>query len=604
MNKTIVPIKGMHCRSCELLIEEKLQELSEIKNVQVSYKKSQAIIYSKLPLDMNNVKNAVIEAGYEVGVNDSKSWISKDPAVYKDLLISFIILAILYFVAKKFGLLNISAGGSNNPSSLIVVLLVGLTAGLSTCMALVGGLVLGITARHAEKHPEATPIQKFRPHLFFNLGRISSYFLLGGIIGLAGKAFQLSGPTLGILTIAVGFIMLFLGLQLTELFPKLSNGGFTLPSGVSKFLGIRKHHEKEYSHGNSVLVGALTFFLPCGFTQAMQLYAISTGSFTRGALIMGLFALGTAPGLLGIGGLASIIQGSLSKKFFKFVGLLVVFLAVFNFSNGYNLTGWKVFSANKKETVIANDPNVKEENGVQIVRMVQSASGYSPNKFTVKKGEPIKWIITSKDDKTCATSLYVSKLGIRKFLQLGENVVEFIPQEEGELKFSCAMGMYTGKFIVVPGETAAQKNSQKLENNDINTSQDVSAEPVSGSNSVANSSNSSDTSDSTQNDSVSGNDVAKSDSDVQVIKATFVSNKQDIAPNSFTVFAGKPVRFEILVNEEGQGCMSTIMIPGLVNHPEYLAKGETIKFEFTPKEKGEYNITCAMGVPRGVLKVI
>jgi sulfite exporter TauE/SafE len=160
-----------------------------------------------------------------------------------------------------------------------VVLIVGLTAGISTCMALVGGLVLGISARFSEKHPEASPAQKFRPHIFFIIGRIISYFILGGVIGLLGKAFQLSGPSLGFLTIIVGVVMLILGAQLTEIFPRLSNGGLTLPSSISKFLGIKKHHQKEYSHTNSVLTGALTFFLPCGFTQAMQLYAMSTGKF-------------------------------------------------------------------------------------------------------------------------------------------------------------------------------------------------------------------------------------------------------------------------------------------------------------------------------------
>ena len=112
------------------------------------------------------------------------------------------------------------------------------------------------------------------------MGRISAYFILGGVIGLIGKAFQLSSPVLGILMVIVGIVMLFLGLQLTEMFPRLSNGLLTLPAGLSRLFKIKKHHEKEYSHLNSTLVGALTFFLPCGFTQAMQLYAMSTGHFS------------------------------------------------------------------------------------------------------------------------------------------------------------------------------------------------------------------------------------------------------------------------------------------------------------------------------------
>lgn len=450
MNKTIIPIKGMHCRSCELLIEEKLKENPDIKNISISYKDKEARIYSYHPLDMDAVRAAVAEAGYEVGKDDSKSWVSTNTEDYLDLFVSAVVITTLYLVGKWFGLFNISTNAGNS-SSLLFVVFIGLTAGVSTCMALVGGLVLGISARHAEKHPEATAAQKFRPHLFFNLGRILSYFLLGGLIGEVGKAFQLSGALLGILTIGVGIVMFVLGLQLIEIFPKISSGGLTLPPGVSKILDIKKHHEKEYSHVNSMLVGGLTFFLPCGFTQAMQLYAMSTGNFWSGALIMSAFALGTAPGLLGIGGLSSILKGAFAKKFFKFAGLLVLVLAIINISNGINLTGWKSIFAKSSDsttTVPSNDPNVKIENGFQVIRMDQLAGAYKPNKFTVKQGIPVKWIINSKAD-TCAASITIPKLNIEKYLQPGENIIEFTPKYIGDLRFSCLMGMYSGKFIVV-----------------------------------------------------------------------------------------------------------------------------------------------------------
>lgn len=450
MNKTVIPVRGMHCRSCEIIIHDKLMEISEIKSVQVNYKKKQVTIYSRQPLDMSKIEASIIGAGYEVGTDDSKHWISLDPNTYAELAKSLVILLILYFIAKKFGLFNINLGSSNNPSSLAMVLLVGLTASVSTCMALVGGLVLGISARHSEKHPEATPIQKFRPHLFFNIGRILSYIVLGGVIGLVGKVFQLTGTLLGVVTILVGFVMLILGAQLIEIFPRLSNSGITVPTSISKFLGIKKHHEREYSHLNSAIVGALTFFLPCGFTQAMQLYAMTTGSFWSGALIMGTFALGTALGLLGIGGLTSALHGSNAKKFFRFVGLLIIFLAIFNISNGYRLTGIDIKFPTQKTTNSNNTTkSVDTENGVQIIRMDQLYNGYSPNSFTIKKGVPVKWIIESKDDNSCASSLYASKIGVRKYLQLGENIIEFTPTETGRIPFSCSMGMYRGSFTVI-----------------------------------------------------------------------------------------------------------------------------------------------------------
>ncbi|MEK9156204.1 MAG: sulfite exporter TauE/SafE family protein [Patescibacteria group bacterium] len=452
--KITVPIKGMHCRSCEILISEKLAEVASVKNVHISYKKGQAEIYSNGPLDMEAVAAAVASAGYEVGIDDSRAWITSDPKKYKDLAAALAILLALYFIAKNLGLTSINVGGSGgNPSNLMVVLVIGLTAGISTCMALVGGLVLGVSARFTEKHPEATPVQKFRPHLFFVVGRTVSYFILGGVIGLAGKAFQLSGPSLGVLTILVGVVMLVLGAQLTEVFPRLSSGGLTLPSGISRFLGLRKRHHKEYSHTNALITGALTFFLPCGFTQAMQLYAMSTGSYWSGAMIMGVFALGTAPGLLGIGGLTSVIQGAFAKNFFKFAGLLVIALAFFNLSNGWSLTGWRFpnplrnYTSNKSTNI--TNSTIQEKNGVQVVNMTQDLYGYAPDSFTVRRGVPVKWIINSTDNRSCAASIIFSKFGIRKILKTGENVIEFTPNETGDFRFSCSMGMYRGVFRVI-----------------------------------------------------------------------------------------------------------------------------------------------------------
>ena len=591
MNKSIIPIKGMHCRSCEILIEEKLKEFPLIKNVQVNYKKAQAVIYSKSPIDStetDKINTAVREAGYEIGIDDSKSWISLNPSEYWDLAKSLVLLLVLYFIAKKLGLFNINAGSTNNPSNLFVVLLIGLTAGLSTCMALVGGLILGISARHSEKHPEATATEKFRPHIFFNFGRIISFFVLGGVIGLIGKAFQLSAPMLGLLTITVGLVMLVLGAQLTGMFPKLSSGGFTLPSSIGKFLGIKKHHEKEYSHSNSMLVGALTFFLPCGFTQAMQLYAMNTGNFWTGALIMGTFALGTTPGLLGIGGLTSILKGTFAKKFFKFTGLLVISLAIFNISNGWNLTGWKnIFAgSSSSQAIVKDDPNVKIEDGYQVVRMTQKSYGYTPNKFTIRKGIPVKWIIDSKDSNSCAASILMPKQNIRKPLKSGENIIQFTAEETGDLKFSCSMGMYSGKFIVVDNN---ESKSEFPQNNNVqNTNPGGSSE-------------SSNVPEGNLTPSLKLDDNSSAE-DPQVIKTTYFAatygDSSDIKPNTFNVVARKPVRFEVVVTVDGSGCMSSFMIPGLVDEPQFLEKGKNLTFNFTPK-KGTYKITCAMGVPRG-----
>lgn len=605
-NKMIVKIAGMHCRSCEILIEDKLSEIPEIERTVINYKKGTAEIhYGSRKPGMHVIENAIREAGYSIGENANRPLFSKNPEDYKDLVIAFFFLVGFYIIAKNLGLTDINVG-SKEGSSLPVVFLVGITAGLSTCMALVGGLILGISARHSEKHPEATPMQKFRPHLFFNIGRVGGYAILGGILGSLGGVLQLSSGILGSLTIVVGIAMLALGMKLVGIFPRMENISISLPAGISKFLGIKKH-AKEYSHKSSMITGALTFFLPCGFTQAMQLYAISTGSFSRGAMIMGVFALGTAPGLLGIGGLTSVIKGIFAKRFFKFAGILVVILAFFNIANGYNLTGWQLPTSNLQQTTNnkIQDANVTMENGVQVVRMKEISSGYSPNKFTIKKGVPVKWVIDAQAPNSCASSLVVSSLNIRKTLKSGENVIEFTPKEIGKIPFSCAMGMYTGVFNVVD-DSGQQASASTTASQD----EPKAASSTCGSGGAGGSGGgcggcggaAKPVTPSTGKVEQAASDSGQTAQNEQVIKATYTYNN-DVQPNTFTVKAGQPVRMIVDVKEDGSGCMSTIMVPGLWDKPLLLTAGEKLEMTFTPSKKGLYQITCAMGVPRGTITV-
>ncbi|MEN9328389.1 MAG: hypothetical protein RI947_1197 [Candidatus Parcubacteria bacterium] len=450
MRVTKVPIKGMHCRSCELLIEDELSNLKGVEKVVANTQKGEALVHHQKKLAYSAVAHAVRKAGYDIGRDLPKPWFSRDGNAYIESGVMALILVLVFYITKDLGLLKAIEFGSNNFASLPVVFMVGLTAGISTCAALIGGLVLGTSARHAKQYPEATATDRFIPHLYFNAGRILSFFVLGGLIGFIGSFFQMSMGLLGILTIVVGLVMLFFGAQLTELFPRLSGVSITIPTAVAKMLGLKQQSEKAYSHKNAMVLGGLTFFLPCGFTQVMQLYAISTGSPLKAALVMSVFALGTTPGLLGIGGLTSVVKGAFAKSFFRFAGIIVIALALFNISNGMNLSGLQ-------------------------------------NGFT-----------------------------------LSANTTEL--------------------------QTAPAANAQ-------------------------------------------------------VIKTVYTT-KSDIQPNAFTVKAGQPVRMEIDVKNDGFGCMGSFALPQLSKQVEMLVKGKTLVYEFTPTTPGTYNITCAMGVPRGTITVI
>ena len=77
----------------------------------------------------------------------------------------------------------------------------------------------------------------------------------------------------------------------------------------------------------------LLLFLPCGFTQSLQLVAL--WEFLVGGLTMFIFALGTLPALLGISTISATAKGTFSRLFLRFSGTLVLILAVFNLNSGF-----------------------------------------------------------------------------------------------------------------------------------------------------------------------------------------------------------------------------------------------------------------------------
>ncbi len=602
----------MHCRSCEILLEDALLAVGNVKKCEVDWQSGTAqIIYDKnrLPSEREIVR-AIRTAGYNIGIAEKTSFFSKDLKDYKDLAMAFLFLAGVYFIFKGLNLPGFNLPTLSGGISFPIVLLVGLAAGFSTCLALVGGLVLGSAAKYAKENPQATAGEKFRVHILFNLGRIAGYMFFGALLGALGSVLQLSPFVTGVLTVLVGAVMLIMGLQLTNILPGISNWKLTLPKSLARAFGIQNDSGK-YNENKSMLLGALTFFLPCGFTQAMQLYAISSGNFAAGALIMGLFALGTAPGLLSIGGLVASFKKTATSKFFKFAGVVVVALAVFNISNGFNLTGWSsglsAWASSLNTTAAISNVNLAPiVNGQQIVNMVETNSGYSPNEFTVKKDVPVRWVIDAQAPYSCASSIVMSKFNIRKNLQAGENIIEFTPTDIGDINFSCSMGMYRGVFHVVDGTaTAASAASTNSSNSAPNTISGGGCGSATGGASggggggCGGCGGGSNFNAQTATQAQTQIDAATNE---QVLKTTYTKGT-DIQPNYFTVKAGSPVRFEIDVKNNGSGCMGSIMIPGLYNTAEYLQAGQTIVMTFTPDKPGNYNITCAMGVPRGEIKV-
>ncbi len=324
-------VHGMHCNACVLVIESELGDLPIITNVKASLGGHSVVVEGnfedKTPEQIAETLTVPLRShGYTVEIE--KQMKEKKWSDFKIAIPIALAFAVVFVVLQKMGIVNLVGGGDVTYGTAFVI---GIIASLSTCMAVVGGLLLSMSATFAKEG------DRVRPQLMFHGGRLISFFILGGVIGAIGSAFTLSSSATFILSLTVGLVMLILGVNLLDVFHFTKK----LQPSMPKFIARHAHGISKFNHTlTPLLVGIATFFLPCGFTQSMQLYTLTTGSFLNGGLTMFIYALGTLPVLTLISFSSFSIQNS-SKSgiFFKSAGLVVILFALFNIINSMVVIG-------------------------------------------------------------------------------------------------------------------------------------------------------------------------------------------------------------------------------------------------------------------------
>ncbi len=440
-------VSGMTCQACETRVGKALRAVPGVRTARVSARRGVAVLEATGPLDRARLAAAVRSAGYEPGPGE-RAWLTRDRTVWRDVLVAASVVTLVALLASAGGLLDAAAGagGLVATGGLLVVVLLGLAAGFSTCMALVGGIVLAVAARFAEQHPDLDARRRLRPHLAFNAGRVGGFAVLGAATGALGATFTFDARVLAVLVVVVSVVMGAVGLRLTALSPRLSAGGLALPAGIGRVLRLDRA-TAGYRDGSAALLGAGSYFLPCGFTQAVQVFALSTGSPGRAAAVMALFAVGTTPGLLGLGGVTAVVRGDGAVRFLRFAGVVVLAFAAVNVQGALGVLAPGLFTTTGGASARLS-ANVTLEDDHQVLRTTQVATGYEPATATVYAGREVRWEIESVA-LSCATSLYAPSLGISQLLDLGTNVFTFTPTEPGTIRYSCAMGMYVGTIEVI-----------------------------------------------------------------------------------------------------------------------------------------------------------
>jgi sulfite exporter TauE/SafE len=313
-------------------------------------------------------------------------------------------------------------------------------------MAVTGSLVLAAASRYSQAHPELTRAQKLKPQLYFNLGRLVGYAGFGALVGWLGSTITLSSAVAGGVTVAISVLMVITGLNMLDVWQWLHH----LQPRPPKWLSAKVYRLRGSQAWAVFIGGSLTFFLPCGFTQALQLYVLSQGSATQGALLLGAFALGTLPGLFSVGAVASLASGKWQRYATAGAAVLVVALGIFNFRAGWVSAGWPTPSWSSSGSSAESVASV--ENGVQVVDMAVVGYEYTPSRFVVKAGVPVEWRINGDRAAGCARVLVARSIGVQKLLTPGQlNIIRFTPTHSGIIPFSCSMGMTTpgAQFLVL-----------------------------------------------------------------------------------------------------------------------------------------------------------
>ncbi len=419
-------IDGMHCASCEMIVKQELEKLPGVGSVKASTAEGRVTIsYTGQQPTAKQINEKLASFGYTTagqGMQATNQFLIAIPLA--------LLIFAAFWVLQNLGNKVAAAAELNGAATYFFF---GVAASLSSCAALVGGLVLSMS-----EHWNTASSRRAFPLIQFNLGRLVSYAALGGLLGLAGSSLAISPVLSALLVIAATLLMLFLGIQMTNVFPSLNKIQFKLPGGLPT-------RPKDFS---PFLIGVGTFLIPCSFTLTAQAQALSSGGFLSGALILGSFALGTTPVLLLIGLSARhfTLNNKLRDLFLKTAGIVVVVFALFTLNNQLQLLGIdlrNILPSRQTKSIDYESRLAPVRQGVQRAKLTAVDMGYLEEDIVLRQGVPAELTIFGQTFG-CANAVVARDFWAgAKLVQKGEiETVNFTPGQAGTFKGSCSMGMY------------------------------------------------------------------------------------------------------------------------------------------------------------------
>lgn len=427
MKNKYVKIEGIHCNHCVDLITNELLKNKKIKEVKIKNNIAHFLYNNKLS------NKEIIKAINNIDYFTKEEYISDDlkdinnKIRLKEFIIIILIVIIIWVSIKKlfgFNIFNlIQTIDSNITYGMLFI--TGLLTSIH-CISMCGAINLMAIIDTKNKN--------YKRPILYNLGRVISYTFIGGLVGLIGSIFTLSNISNGIIIVLASLLMLFMALNM------LGIVSFKIP--LTSRLKIRNNSR------NSFIIGLLNGLMPCGPLQAMQIFALSTGSFIKGALAMFLFSLGTVPLMLAVGLFYNVIKGKRKIIVNKIASVLILILSIVMLNRGLLTLGIDL-----SKTFNNYDDFTKTElkDNYQEVKFNLNYNSYED--IIVQKDIPVKMIIhvDKKHLTGCNSKLELKdkKFNIEKELVVGDNIIEFTPTKEGTYTYTCWMNMIKNNIKVV-----------------------------------------------------------------------------------------------------------------------------------------------------------
>lgn len=429
MKKITLKTKGMECRSCEQAITGAIRELKGIKSVESDYTTELTTIeYEENLVDEQAIRKKIEDEGYRVGGDTP---LSERFGTFAIALGIIAILAGFYLIFRNS--FDIDFNSITMETGFAALFAIGFLTGFH-CIGMCGGFVLSY-AKNIKKAGEVAP------HLLYGSGKTISYTVIGGLFGLLGSFIAFTTELRGSIAILAGLFLVVYGLNMLNIFPALRKLQPRMPSLIP--LKYRRGHGP---FATGLLNGLM---IACGPLQAMYIFAAGTGSILLGAQVLFFFGLGTLAPLLTFGIASNFLSAAFSHKIVKFSGFLVILLGLAMATNGLNLLGVVLVPAGDSGSL--NDSNINitvTEDNYQVIKMEVNRYGWEPNSFVLKRGIPVRWEIDAKELNGCNNEIIVREYGLDIKLKKGIQVVEFMPDNKGTVRWSCWMGMIPGQFIV------------------------------------------------------------------------------------------------------------------------------------------------------------